>query len=132
MSDAIDPKDRVPFDVTGNLAEFAERPLVRGPADRQQLAFEDDLRIGRDLEIDRLALDERNGRAVQPSGNRVLVTVDRRLVRGCQHFIRMHADRHRDVERLAPVQGALVVEPHVGGRNEVDAGLGRRAVHQAV
>lgn len=44
----------------------------------------------------------------------------------------MHADRHGDRQRTPGVERSLVVAPHVRGRDEVDAGLAGRAVHEPI
>ena len=68
MGNAPDAKDRIPLDRPDEAREIAEAALIHGPAGRQQFALKHDLGIGRHFKIDRLALDELDGRASKSAG----------------------------------------------------------------
>ena len=102
--------------------ELAEAALRPGPAGRQDLRLEHDLGIGDIGQVDGLARRELDRRAAQPAGDRHLVDPERSAIAGAGDLDRMGADADRDRQRTAALVGALGEQPHVVGRDDVDAG----------
>ena len=58
----------------------------------------------------------------KPAGDRHLVDAERRAIARAGDLERMRADGDRDRQRLLALEGALREQPHVVGRDDVDAG----------
>ena len=103
----------------GELAEAALRP---GPAGRQDLGLEHDLGVGDIGQVDGLAGRQLDRRTAQAAGDRHLVDPERSAVAGAGDLDGMGADADRDRQRPALLVGALREQPHVVGRDDIDAG----------
>ena len=92
----------------------AERPLDPGLS-RRHVPLQHDLRVGRDLEVDGLALDQLDRLLAKNARDRKLVHLWRQRHRARPHRRRVAAkrDRHVDPLHLHPLAGPVMPRPHL-------------------
>ena len=120
--DGFDAHNRVPVQSAHQSGELAEAALRLGPADRQDFAFEYDFAVGDVGQVDGLALAQWHGGAADAASDAHFIDADRRAKARAEHFHRVRADGNGDRAGTALLVGALRVQAHVVGRDDVAAG----------